>query len=101
MGFPKGNRANPLGRGTETEKQRKNAAMLLSPYAEKAAKRIQKSLESELREDHQWAVNLIMSYVFGKPKQEVDMTSAGEKIGILYVGTPKTDTVDITPEPNE
>jgi hypothetical protein len=73
MGFKPGNKANPLGRGTETEKQRKNAAMLLSPYAEKAAKRIAKSLDSELREDHQWATNMVMSYVFGKPSQQLDL----------------------------
>ena len=99
--FKKGQSGNPNGRAIETTKQKKTAALLLSPLVDKAVMQVKKQLESDDPDSQRWAVNLIMSYVFGKPKQEVDMTSAGEKIGILYVGTPKADTVDITPEPNE
>lgn len=97
--FKKGQSGNPLGRGAEVAQRRRLASDLLSPSVNKAVEVIQQHLKDSSDKDGQrWAVNLIMSYVFGKPKQEVDMTSAGEKIGILYVGTPKAETIDITPE---
>lgn len=72
MVFKKGVVYNPLGRGNQTEKQKKTAALLLSTQVNTAVNRIAKSLESPQREDHQWAVGLIMAYVFGKPKQEIE-----------------------------
>jgi hypothetical protein len=88
MAFKKGQIGNPKGRGTETEKKRKTAELLLSPLVNTAVKRIEQSLHSEDRDDHQWAVDLIASYSWSKPKQDVDLKSDGNKIGILYVGTP-------------
>ena len=87
MAFKKGVVTNPKGRGTETEKQRKTAALLLSPYVEKAVRVINRQLDSDEPSEQQWAANMVFSYVFGKPKQEVDMSSQGQKVGILYVGT--------------
>lgn len=99
--FKKGQSGNPLGRGAEVAQKRRLASDLLSPNVNKAVEVIKEHLADKQDKDGQrWAVNLIMSYVFGKPKQEVDMTSAGEKIGILYVGSPKADVV-IEPESNE
>jgi hypothetical protein len=44
--FKKGQVSNPKGRGTETEKKRKTAEMLLSPLVNTAVKRIERSLHS-------------------------------------------------------
>lgn len=86
--FKKGQSGNPQGRGSETAKQKKTAAMLLSPLVDRAVNAINKQLKSGDPQQEQWATGMVMSYVFGKPKQEVDMKSDGQKIGILYVGTP-------------
>jgi hypothetical protein len=39
-----------------------------------------KALESGLDNDQSWAVKLFFEYLYGKPKQSVDVTSGGEKI---------------------
>jgi len=39
-----------------------------------------KALESGLDNDQSWAVKLFFEYLYGKPKQSVDVTSGGDKI---------------------
>lgn len=48
----------------------------LSPLASKAYK----ALENALTDQEGWAVKLFFEYMYGKPKQAVDVTSEGEKI---------------------
>ena len=48
----------------------------------------EKSLKGDMR-----AIELLLSYLYGKPKQSVDMTSGGETIitGITYIVPDGTD----------
>lgn len=87
MRFPKGNNANPKGRGTETEKQRNVAKLLLSPYVKKAALRVGKSLDSPDADDYQWAVNLIFSYLCSKPAQSVDVADSEGVLFKIVIGS--------------
>lgn len=88
MAFKKGQSGNPKGRAVVTEQQKRVASELLSPYVDKAVEVINTHLNKVDDPDGQrWAVGIITSYVFGKPKQEMDLTTQGNKIGILYVGS--------------
>jgi len=73
MVFKPGESGNPEGAAVKSKQQKRIAAQLLSPHVDKAVERIAQSLESKEASDHQWAVNLVMSYVFGKPAQAVDI----------------------------
>lgn len=73
MPFQKGQTGNPNGRGAKKLQQKRLAADLLSPHVKDAVARIAQSLNSPEREDHQWAANLVMNYVFGKPAQAVEL----------------------------
>ena len=71
--FKKGQSGNPQGRGSETAKQKKTAAMLLSPLVDRAVNAINKQLKSGDPQQEQWATGMVMSYVFGKPSQQLDL----------------------------
>lgn len=86
MAFKKGQIGNPLGRGTETEKKRKTAELLLTPLVNRAVEVIKNHLYSGIPDCEQWAVDLIAAYSWPKPKQEMDLNTNGSKIGIIYVG---------------
>jgi len=81
MKFPKGKSGNPSGRRVETEKQKNTAKLLLTPLVEDAVKQVARSAKSPDPHDHQWAINLLFSYLFPKPAQEVDI---GGKDGIIF-----------------
>jgi len=48
----------------------------LTPLVGKAYK----ALENGLNQDQSWAVRLYFEYMYGKPKQSVDVTTNGESI---------------------
>jgi hypothetical protein len=48
----------------------------LTPLVNKAYK----ALENGLNQDQSWAVRLYFEYMYGKPKQSVDVTTNGESI---------------------
>jgi hypothetical protein len=62
------------GRKSKAEEQ--NLVEKLTPLIPKGYK----ALESGLDDDQSWAVKLFFEYLYGKPKQSVDVTSGGDKI---------------------
>jgi hypothetical protein len=87
--WKKGESGNSKGRALESEQKKRIAADLLSPHVDKAIERITLSLKSPDSADHQWAVNLVMSYVFGKPGQVVEIGAKGDSpmTAVLMIGT--------------
>lgn len=80
MKYIKGQSGNPKGRTVETEQQKRIAADLLSPLVKTAVETIKAHLEKVDDVDGQrWAVGLIMSYVFGKPFQGVEISGKDGK----------------------
>lgn len=73
MVFKPGESGNPEGGKLKKHHQKRIASELLSPHVNRAVERIAQSLNSEEREDYQWAANIVMNYVFGKPAQAVDL----------------------------
>lgn len=54
------------------------------------------ALTSALEDNQPWAVKLFFEYFYGKPRQQVDVTSNGETVNTptaiaVTVHTPKTD----------
>tara|TARA_R110000823_G_C15555741_1_gene459875 strand:+ start:43 stop:324 length:282 start_codon:yes stop_codon:yes gene_type:complete len=70
----KGTKGNAGGRPSKAEEQ--NLVEKLTPLIPKGYK----ALESGLDDDQSWAVKLFFEYLYGKPKQSVDVTSGGDKI---------------------
>ena len=73
MPFKPGQSGNPNGKGLKKDQKKRLASDLLGPHVKTAVERIAEALNSPEREDHQWAVGLVMSYVFGKPAQAVEL----------------------------
>jgi hypothetical protein len=78
------------GRKPKAEEQ--NLVEKLTPLIPKGYK----ALESGLDDDQSWAVKLFFEYLYGKPKQSVDVTSGGDKIKqqILSIN-PLIDSEDV------
>jgi hypothetical protein len=83
MAFKPGNNANPDGGKVVKAHKQKLASELLAMSVPKAVKAINAALDSK---DPAWAAKLVFEYVYGKPSQAVDLTTQGNKVGILYVG---------------
>jgi len=66
------------GRKPKAEEQK--LVEKLTPLIDKAYK----ALETGLQDDQSWAVKLFFEYLYGKPRQSVDMTTAGDKITIDF-----------------
>ena len=78
----KGNKGNNGGRPSKAEEQ--NLIQKLSPLEPMAFEALTDALENK----KDWAVKLFFEYMFGKPKQQTDITSMGEKIqNVINLGT--------------
>lgn len=64
------------GRKSKAEEQK--LIEKLSPLEPKA----HKALENALKEEESWAVKLFFEYLYGKPKQQTDITTNGNDINI-------------------
>ena len=62
------------GRKPKAEEQK--LVEKLSPLEPKAYK----ALENAIEDDQSWAVKIFFEYMYGRPKQAVDITSGGEKM---------------------
>jgi hypothetical protein len=62
------------GRKPKAEEQK--LVEKLTPLIDKAYK----ALETGLQDDQSWAVKLFFEYLYGKPRQSVDVTTNGESI---------------------
>lgn len=80
-----GNKAGkPKGAGNKTNLIREQ----LIPYAKELVDNLMLKVRSEDESISLSATKDALDRLYGKPSQAVDLTSTGEKIGILYVGTP-------------
>lgn len=74
MPFEKGKVGNPLGKNSEKFQHRRIAAELLTPHLKTAVAEILNQLvNASEASDRQWATEMIMNYVVGKPTQAVEL----------------------------
>ena len=74
MPFKPGQSGNPGG-GRQPKKDQKKRLIsdLLGPHAPRAAEEVAGQLSSEDPKDRQWAANMVIQYVFGKPSQAIEV----------------------------
>jgi len=69
----KGSKGNKGGRPSKAEEQK--LIEKLSPLEEKAFK----ALDNAIQEEHSWAVKMYFEYMYGKPKEKVEVTNIQEQ----------------------
>lgn len=78
----KGTKGNNGGRPSKAEEQ--NLIEKLSPLEEQAFLKLSEAIDN----GKDWAIKMFFEYMFGKPRQQTDVTSMGEKIQtIINLGT--------------
>ena len=86
FGKPKGNKRNTKGRPKSFDALRKLAVRIAGEQAdEEDLTRVQLMLTAMASSKNPSDRALFLAYAFGKPKEEVDVTSAGEKLTIRLV----------------
>jgi len=72
------------GSGRKSKAEEQNLIEKLSPLEDLAFT----ALTSAIKEGKDWAVKMYFEYMYGKPKQQTDITSMGEKIqNVINLGT--------------
>jgi hypothetical protein len=70
------------GRRSKAEEQ--NLIEKLSPLEESAHMKLSEAIDS----GKDWAIKMFFEYMYGKPKQQTDITTMGEKIqNIIHLGS--------------
>lgn len=69
------------GRKSKAEEQK--LIEKLSPLENTAHKKLKEAID----EGKEWAVKMFFEYMYGKPKQGTDVTTNGESINQIYLGT--------------
>ena len=64
------------GAGRKPKAEEQKLIEKLSPLEPKAYQ----ALENAIEDDQSWAVKIFFEYMYGRPKQAVDITSGGEKM---------------------
>jgi len=78
----KGTKGNNGGRPSKADEQ--NLIEKLSPLEEQAFLKLSEAIDN----GKDWAIKMFFEYMFGKPRQQTDVTSMGEKIQtIINLGT--------------
>jgi len=78
----KGTKGNNGGRPSKAEEQ--NLIEKLSPLEEQAFLKLSEAIDN----GKDWAIKMFFEYMYGKPRQQTDVTSMGEKIQtIINLGT--------------
>jgi hypothetical protein len=78
----KGTKGNNGGRPSKAEEQ--NLIQKLSPLEEQAFLKLAEAIDN----GKDWAIKMFFEYMFGKPKQQTDITSMGEKIqNVIHLGS--------------
>ena len=75
------------GQGRKPKADEQKLIEKLTPLVPKAYK----ALEISLQDAEGWAVKLFFEYMYGKPKQQVDVTTDGEKLNISPIQWVTTD----------
>lgn len=81
----RGTKGNKGGRPSKAEEQK--LIEKLTPLNDLAMQSLTKALKNE----DSWAVKLYFEYYYGKPKQQVDVTSNEETINIPIINFAKSD----------
>jgi hypothetical protein len=71
--YNKGTKGNKGGRPPKADEQK--LIERLSPLAEKAFR----ALDNAIQEEHSWALRLWFEYMYGKPKEKVEITKVKEQ----------------------
>ena len=72
------------GSGRKSKAEEQNLIEKLSPLEEQAFIKLSEAIDS----GKDWAIKMFFEYMFGKPKQQTDITSMGEKIqNVINLGT--------------
>jgi hypothetical protein len=87
MGSVKDNGGKREGAGRKPKAEEQKLIEKLSPLMPLAYK----ALETALNEDEAWAVKLSMEYFYGKPRQQMDVTTNGNDINISPITWVDTD----------
>lgn len=94
MVFKKGQSGNPLGLQNKDIYTFKRKCQQMSP---RALQRLEQALESGNRLDWQFAVEMVLAYAFGKPKQQVEMSGeTKQSISIQIIRHDGKPAIDIT-----
>jgi hypothetical protein len=80
-----GGKRDKAGRKPKAEEQK--LIEKLSPLMPSAYK----ALKNALADDESWAVKLAMEYFYGKPRQQMDITTDGDKININPISWVSSD----------
>ena len=72
------------GSGRKSKAEEQNLIEKLSPLEEQAFLKLSEAIDN----GKDWAIKMFFEYMFGKPRQQTDVTSMGEKIQtIINLGT--------------
>ena len=72
------------GSGRKSKADEQNLIEKLSPLEEQAFIKLSEAIDS----GKDWAIKMFFEYMFGKPKQQTDITSMGEKIqNVIHLGS--------------
>lgn len=80
MGY--GGKRNGAGRKSKAEEQQ--LIERLSPLEDIAHQK----LKAAVKDGEQWAIRLYFEYMYGKPKQSMDVTTGGEKLTSIKIHEP-------------
>ena len=72
------------GSGRKSKAEEQNLIEKLSPLEEQAFLKLSEAIDG----GKDWAIKMFFEYMFGKPKQQTDITSMGEKIqNVIQLGS--------------
>ena len=72
------------GAGRKSKAEEQNLIQKLSPLEDLPYN----ALTNAIKDNRDWAVKMYFEYMYGKPKQQTDITTMGEKIqNVINLGT--------------
>jgi hypothetical protein len=83
----KNNGGKRAGSGRKPKVEEQKLIEKLSPLEPTA----HKALKNALKDEESWAVKLYFEYMYGKPKQQTDITTNGESVTIPVINFTKSD----------
>jgi hypothetical protein len=77
------NNGGNAGCGRKSKAEEQSLIQKLSPLEEQAFIKLSEAIDS----GKDWAIKMFFEYMFGKPKQQMDVTTMGEKISnVIQLG---------------
>jgi len=72
------------GAGRKAKSDEQQLIEKLSPLEDMAHQK----LKAAIKDGEQWAIRLFFEYMYGKPKQSMDVTTGGEKLTSIKINEP-------------